>query len=186
MCCCTNNFVIQTCCYGRKSYCSSSSTCKNYVLACRSKVKLWRMIKERVTLDVKDVIVFCRPDVTFVDRFDTGLIRRCSGKKSTIWCPSWGTTQKVNDRMAVCSPMVAPFFATYPMHSLHHRLCATSESLLSLIFQQNGILVQHFDEFFFRTRCGGILEPTDIRLEKTLREKLERRRKFGLSNRCRE
>ena len=168
---------------------SKWKTSRNYVLACRSKLKLWKMIEQNTDLAEISAVVFCRPDCTFVEPIDVSDVLQATRSNNTIFCPSWGMLlwstglPKVNDRMAICSTACAHYFAQSPFQMLKHRLPMTSEQLLSKIYRDNGIILRYFDQFFYRTRLGGVLESRDTCHFRSRNLRLARRRRDGMCTR---
>ena len=132
----------------------------NFICAMYSKNELTQMIENAD--QSFDYILFLRPDVKFLNRFNSAFLRQAT--VDTICIPNFAIYYNFNDRFAITTPDTFKTYGTvftqlleyskqHPMHSEHYQ---------STILRRNNVRCIYLPFYFNRIRCNGY-EVIDVK-----------------------
>ena len=106
-----------------------------------------------------DVVVYCRPDLRYLDSLEPWLKHSVATPAPTVWVPNWQHWGGFNDRFAICSSAAAAAYGSRIDFALDYvkttRRPLHGERLLAWVLKREGIAVKTMTARAVRVRIGG-------------------------------
>ena len=130
----------------------------NFILACYSKAQLVNMIK---TTNVNyDYILYCRPDVNYIQKFDLKFLKNVNN--NTICIPDFHLygDYKFNDRFCICNMNTYYIYGNifYLLLHLSKKMPLHSETIIGKVLTSHPLNIIRIPYKFLRVRINGTTE----------------------------